>query len=623
LSESGTLYGGRYEVSAPIASGGMAEVFLARDRLLGRQVALKVLHPEYARDRAFIERFRREAQAAASLNDPKVVSIYDWGSEDGTHYIVMEYVQGRSLKELIQREGPLGLQRALEVAADVCTALRLAHRQGIIHRDVKSANIMVTPARETKVMDFGIARATLDEGGTVTQTGMVIGTASYLSPEQAQGLAVDARSDIYSVGVVLYEMLTGEVPFKGDTPVSIAYKHVKVDPTPPSRLNPKVPAEVDAVVMKALAKNPDNRYQSAEEMRQDLQRVLAGQPVHATPLLPADRTTSMRAVADQTTVLPPTPTYPGPAYPPPAGASAGRKGLMYALLFLLFLSIVVGAGALVFRVFSQGSETVEVPRVEGKPLDLARRELEAAQLIVVADRREPSDTVPPDHVIEQNPEDGRKVSPGSRIELVISSGPDQVVVPDVRGKTREEAQRILEEARLKANPPRTEFSADVEAGRVIKQDPSPGERVDPGRSVDLTVSAGKDTVDVPDVTGIDEEGARRLLVGAGLRMVSQDACEVSKRSDIVLSQSPAPGEKVGKDSEVTIRVNRVRTVPNVVGMTEAEATQTLQAAGFKVESKPRDENGPAISFRSGKVVRQDPKSGASSCPGDTVTITVD
>ncbi len=617
MSESGTLYGGRYEVSAPIASGGMAEVFLARDRLLGRQVALKVLHPEYARDRAFIERFRREAQAAASLNDPKVVSIYDWGSEDGTHYIVMEYVQGRSLKELIQREGPLAPQRALEIAADVCAALGLAHRQGIVHRDVKSANIMVTPARETKVTDFGIARASVDAGRTVTQAGMVIGTASYLSPEQAQGLAVDARSDVYSVGVVLYEALTGEVPFKADTPVAIAYKHVKEDPAAPSRLNRRIPPQVDAVVMKALAKNPDNRYQSAEEMRHDLQRLLAGQPVQATPLLPADRTTTMGTVADRTTVLPAS-----SGFPPTRDTSARQRGLMYALLFLLFLSIVVGAGALVFRIFSPGTETVEVPKVTGKPLDLAQRELQAARLIV-EERRESSDAVPLDHVIEQDPEDGRKVSPGSRVELVISSGPDQVVVPDVRGKTREEARRLLEEARLKAGPPRTEFSADVEEGRVISQDPGPGERVDPGRSIDLTVSAGKDTVAVPDVTGIDEEAARRFLVDRGLKMVSQDGCDVSKRPDIVLTQSPAAGEKVAKDSEVTITVNRARTVPNVVGLTQEEATQRLQAAGFKVQSKPKNENGPVISFSSGKVTKQDPGSGESSCPGDTVTITVD
>ncbi|MGH2733781.1 MAG: Stk1 family PASTA domain-containing Ser/Thr kinase, partial [Actinomycetota bacterium] len=616
MSESGTLYGGRYEVSAPIASGGMAEVFLARDRLLGRQVALKVLHPEYARDRAFIERFRREAQAAASLNDPKVVSIYDWGSEDGTHYIVMEYVQGRSLKELIQREGPLPPERALEIAADVCTALGLAHRQGIVHRDVKSANIMVTPARETKVTDFGIARASVDAGRTVTQAGMVIGTASYLSPEQAQGLAVDARSDVYSVGVVLYEMLTGAVPFKGDTPVAIAYKHVKVDPAAPSGLNRKIPPALDAVVMKALAKNPDNRYQSAEEMRQDLQRLLAGHPVQATPLLPTDRTTTMAAAADRTTVLPGA----SAGFPPPTDTSARRKGLMYALLFLLFLSIVVGAGSLVFRIFSQGSETVEVPKVTGKPLDLARREIEAAGLSV-RERREPSDTVAPDHVIEQDPEDGRKVSPDSLVELVISTGPEQVVVPDVRGKTREEALRLLEEARLRAGPPRTEFSADVEEGRVIRQDPAPGERVDPGRSVDLTVSAGKDTVAVPDVTGIEEEAARRFLVDRGLKMVSQDGCEVGRRPDVVLTQSPVAGEKVAKDSEVTITVNRARAVPNVMGMTEAEATQRLQAAGFKVESKPKNENGPPVLFNSGKVVKQDPSPGQLACQGDTVTIT--
>ena len=284
----GKQYGGRYQVQGSIASGGMAEVFVARDLLLDRLVALKLMHPEFARNNAFIERFRREAQAAASLNDPRVVAIYDWGSDAGTYFIVMEYVEGSTLAEIIGASGPLPIAKAVKVAIEVLGGLHLAHQKGIVHRDVKPANIAITTGGQVKVMDFGIARAASDGAMTVTQTGMVIGTASYFSPEQAQGKAVDARSDIYSVGIVLYEMLTGVVPFRGESPVAVAYKHVTEDPAPPRALAEDIPPALEAVVMKALAKNPDNRYQTAQAMSRDLQRALRGQEVEATPLLPAE-----------------------------------------------------------------------------------------------------------------------------------------------------------------------------------------------------------------------------------------------------------------------------------------------------------------------------------------------
>jgi serine/threonine protein kinase len=294
----------RYEVGPLLGAGGMAEVYEGRDRLLARRVAIKVLQSQYARDQSFLLRFKREAQAAASLSHPNVVAVYDTGSEDGTHFIVMEFVDGRTLRDIIRTEGPLYPARAAEICADVCAALVAAHARGLIHRDIKPGNVMLTPDGKVKVMDFGIARATTSE--TITQTAAVIGTAQYISPEQAQGQTVDYRSDLYSLGCCLYEMLTGTVPFTGATPVAIAYRHVREDPTPPRMLNPDVPPPLEAICLKAMAKLPDNRYQTAAEFRADLERFRNGEPVLATPLLDSAATTQAipgRAGADQTAML--------------------------------------------------------------------------------------------------------------------------------------------------------------------------------------------------------------------------------------------------------------------------------------------------------------------------------
>src|SRR5438093_2069009 len=300
MAEGQRVLADRYELSDRLGSGGMAEVHLGRRRVLGRTIAIKTLLTQFSSDPSFIARFRREAQSAASLNHPQIVRVYDTGSHDGTHYIVMEYIEGRTLRDIIREEGPLLPERAAEIAADVCAALSFAHQHGIVHRDVKPANIMLTKAGSVKVTDFGIARAMT--GDTVTQTAAVLGTAQYFSPEQAQAAPVDARSDIYSLGVVLYEMLTRQVPFTGSSPVAIAYKHVKEAPVLPSRLNPDVPPALEAIVMKAMAKNPDNRYQSAQEMREDLLRALHGRPVEATPVL-SDSTGMISPLSDETVVL--------------------------------------------------------------------------------------------------------------------------------------------------------------------------------------------------------------------------------------------------------------------------------------------------------------------------------
>lgn len=608
MTGDGKLYGGRYRIQEAIASGGMAEVFVARDELLGRKVALKLLQPELARDRSFRERFRREAQAAASLNDPGIVSVYDWGADEGDYYLIMEYVEGSTLREIIKDEGPMEQTRSAEIAADICGALQVAHQKGIVHRDVKPANIAITPGGQTKVMDFGIARADTDDGHTVTQTGMVMGTAKYFSPEQAQGMPVDARSDLYSVGVILYEMLTGRPPFEGDTPAAIAYKHVSEAPVPASHYNGEVSGDVDAVVMKALAKNPENRYESAVDMRSDLKRLIRGDRVEATPILASDPTVAL-AAGDRTAVL---------DAAPGAGATRGRRALAYTLIALLFLSVIVLAVILLFALLGPGGRRVVVPSVVGLPLSEAQRLLSSRGLNPVVERLSFSETVPEGNVISQDPGEERKVDEDSDVKLDVSKGPERVAVPSLIGKSQQEAENLLKESGLEVGALSTRFDKTVEAGTVLDQTPNSGQRVDRGSSVDLVVSGGKALVRVPRLTGLSEDEAIQRIVDAKLKAQVLEACNTERANNEVMSQNPAAGEEVAEGSTVTITVNRAPKVPNVLNQTEAQATKVLEDLGFKVEVlKVNAATGPR-----GRVIEQDPPAGERACKGDPVTITV-
>ena len=613
MSEPGRLFGGRYEVTGPLASGGMAEVFIARDRLLGRPVALKILHPEFARDRAFIERFRREAQSAASLNDPRIVSIYDWGSDGGTYFLVMEFVEGKSLKEVIQNEGPLTPERAEEIAAEVCSALYYAHRHGIVHRDVKPANIMINGEGKTKVMDFGIARALTDSGATVTQTGTVLGTANYLSPEQAQAMPVDARSDVYSVGVVLYEMLTATVPFKADTAVAIAYKHVREAPKPPSALVPEIPPELDAVVLKALAKNPDNRYQSADEMRLDLERLLAGQAVEATPVLPTDQTVAMVApgrTRDATTVM--APVAVDPRVPPP------RRGLALGLIIVMIAAILVGAGALAYSVISGGSSSVAVPKVVGLPVDQALAFLNQSKLKGVTATAF-SDTVPVNQVISQNPTDGQKVKPNSSVFVTVSNGTQTGPIPDVTGKSLDDAKAAITNAGFKVGNVSQEFHPTIPQGQVTRTEPPANQTAQRGQTINIFQSAGKQPATLTNVTGFDQGHATQVLKDEGFNPVaSAGTCDATKAGGTVLSQDPSGGQ-VPSGSNVNITVNPAKQVPDVTKLQQADAIAALQQAGFSnVRTQPQTQ----LLGIPGQVVDQSPKGGQTACPGDTVVLSV-
>ena len=616
-TQRGHQYGGRYQIRRSIASGGMAEVFMARDALLNRPVALKLMHPEFAGNKAFVERFRREAQAAASINDPRIVSIYDWGSDEGTYFIVMEYVEGNTLSEIIRSSGPLDISSAVKIAADVCGGLQLAHAKGIVHRDIKPANIALTVNGQTKVMDFGIARAASDGAENVTQTGMVIGTASYFSPEQAQGRTVDARSDVYSVGVVLYEMLTGVVPFKGDSPVAVAYKHVTEDPVPPRELASDLSPELEAVVMKAMAKNPDNRYQTADQMRQDLERILRGEQVEATPLLSQEQTAMIDSSyrtrvddgydVDRTSVLP----VGGP------GRSGG--GVLGKVLALILLVALIGAGWFIYQNFAPSiAPDIEVPDVVGKPVDEATRLIRAAGLTSEITRRQFSPNLPAFSVISQDPEDGLKVKEGVTVQLVVSQGPEQVDVPNLQGATRQEAEQRLIDAGLTLGDVSSQPDEVVEEGNIVGQSPPAGSKQDKGGQVSLILSSGKELVAVPSVVDVDQQTAESRIREAGLEPKVEQGCDSSKPEDQVIDQNPAPGTKVREREPVTMVMNDPPQVPDVLGDSEAQARSQLAQEGF--QNVEVVQGSPLNIFNT--VNAQSPGPGVRACPSETIRLRI-
>ena len=575
MSTSHRRFGGRYEVIERAGVGGMAEVYRARDELLGREVAVKVLNERFARDRSFVERFRREAQSAANLNHPNIVSLYDYGADDGTYFIVMEFIDGRSLDTLLHSEGPLMPERAAEIASDVAQALQRAHAAGLVHRDIKPSNIMITSTGQTKVTDFGIARAVVSDGDqTMTQTGMVIGTAAYLSPEQAQGNPVDARSDVYSLGCVLYEILTGAPPFAGDSPLSIAYKHVREDPPPPSSKNPDVPPALDAIVMKALAKNPDNRYATAVDLKQDLDRYLSGQRVEATPLLADDTMVVPRG--DQTRVLRRETLAP----PPPR-----RRAWPWILLTILALALV---GGIVWLVLNNqpGAAQVRVPNVVGKSLERATDILRERGFTV--DFKRSFDAAPANQVISQNPDADSLAAEGSTVELVVSRGQRETTVPDLTDMTRGEARQALEEANLRLGTVSRAPSEEVEEGLVISQNPPPEADVPVRSNVDITVSSGPELVTVPSVEGETEADAIAAIQAAGLQVQINRAPDPDVEEGVVISQEPAAGVQLEAGDFVTILVSEGPeefTLPDVTGQGADEAEAQLEGLGLSVDQE--------------------------------------
>ena len=508
------IFGDRYEVQGRIGVGGMAEVWRGYDRVLNRTVAIKTLLPQFARDASFVDRFRREAQAAARLNHHGIVSVYDSGTDGETPYIVMQFIEGRTLADYLASGKTIPPMKAAQVAKEIAEALAAAHAEGVIHRDIKPANVMVTRDGKVLVMDFGIARL-ISGPETAPQTSAVLGTASYLSPEQAQGQSVDARTDIYALGVVLYEMLTGRPPFTGDSPMAIAYKQVNATPEAPSSVDPDVPPELDAVAMRALSKNPANRYQTGQEFADDLERVLTGGQVLATPLLPAaGEATQVISRPQPTSVLPPQQDGPG----------GSRKAWAGALIAIVIMALLAAGAYLAVTMLTGGAggELVTVPDLTGLTRLEAEQKLDGEGLIIGEVRKRPTSRSPAGQVIDQDPAPDRQIQAGGKVDIVLAAAPKLVAVPPLEGLTIDEARTDLEAAGLALGGTSQANSETFPEGQIISQSPAAGDEVPKATPVDVVVSSGKSLVIVDDVTCLTYNAAKTRLENIGLEVQLSD-----------------------------------------------------------------------------------------------------
>jgi beta-lactam-binding protein with PASTA domain/predicted Ser/Thr protein kinase len=553
------VLGERYEIGGVLGRGGMAEVHRGRDLRLGREVAVKVLRSDLARDPSFQVRFRREAQASASLNHPAIVAVYDTGEDrtttGATPYIVMEYIEGETLRDVLRREGRLEPDRAMSLTADICAALDFSHRNGIVHRDVKPGNVMITPQGTVKVMDFGIARAVSDSAATMTSTAAVIGTAQYLSPEQARGEGVDARSDVYSAGCLLYELVTGAPPFTGDSPVAVAYQHVREDPRTPSSINPGVPPELDAILLKAMSKNPANRYQSAAEMRSDLLRAVAGQRVEATPVMgDAERTSYIGAGG-----------YPGHDDQWDADDEAAAQRRKRGIIALVVAGVLVLGGLIALLVALNsgggGSDTPAAPTTA------------------------------------------------------------TVQVPNLVNQPQAAAEAALTQQGLELGTVSTEASTTVAEGSVISTDPAAGQSVDEGTAVNLLVSAGPDTETIPNVVGLAEAAARANLENAGFTRINTSQVPSTEAAGTVVSVSPAEGSEANPETQViTLSLSSGSApIPDVRGQTYDQARATLQAAGF---TDITQQNAESNDVTAGQAIGTEPGTNTQATADDQITVLI-
>jgi eukaryotic-like serine/threonine-protein kinase len=616
-----TLFDGRYRIVRKLGTGGMANVYLAEDEVLGRRVAIKILNDRHAGDDQFVERFRREAKNAASLSHPNIVSIYDRGEAEGTYYIAMEYLDGRSLKELIVARGPAPVHLAIDYARQILAALRFAHRHGIVHRDIKPHNVLVDGEGRLKVTDFGIARAGASQ---MTEAGSIIGTAQYLSPEQAKGAPVDQTSDLYSVGVVLYELLTGVVPFSGDTPVEIAMKHLSTVPDPPSAKRAEVPRDLDMVVMRALAKDPAERYQSAEEMDADLRRVNRGVAISPVTEDAATAIISRPPPTAATDITTRTPQPPVP-YAPPAAYydydEPSRRALWPWFVALLFVAAALIGGYFLYSQIQDqlsGSKTVPVGNYVGLR--------EAAVVPMIRNSglrpnvvRQPDPKVLETYVISQTPRPGERTQKDNYVTIYVSLGPPKTSVPDVVGKQLADALSALQDANLKGKP--VNVDSPKPQGEVISESPTAGASVAQGSKVTLKVSKGPKPIAVPNVIGSTFESANSTLLGRGFA-VSRTDVKSDQPKDTVVGMSPGPGTFQPPNTIIHLQVSRgptTSTVPDVTSLSQSDAQAQLKASGFGVRIVPQPVTDPT---QDGIVQTQDPAGGTQQKPGTVVTIAV-
>jgi eukaryotic-like serine/threonine-protein kinase len=615
-----TLFDGRYRIVRKLGTGGMANVYLAEDEVLGRRVAIKILNDRHAGDDQFVERFRREAKNAASLSHPNIVSIYDRGEAEGTYYIAMEYLDGRSLKELIVARGPAPVNVAIDYARQILAAIRFAHRHGIVHRDIKPHNVLVDAEGRLKVTDFGIARAGTSQ---MTEAGSIIGTAQYLSPEQAKGAPVDQTSDLYSVGVVLYELLTGVVPFSGDTPVEIAMKHLSSTPESPSAKRAEIPRELDMVVLRALAKDPADRYQSAEEMDADLARVARGAAISPATEEAATAIISRPPSTAVTAITPPRTRETVP-YAPPAAYydydEPRRRAIWPWLVALLFVvAAIIGGYFLYNQVQTQLSNSkVAVGDYRGLREINAVRKIHDQGLRFQVVRQYKAD-VPETYVFKQDPQPGEKIEKGNYVTIFSSAGPPQTDVPSVVGEPLDQALSDLRAANLKWRIQHVDN--DAPQGQVFAQTPKAGAHIDQGSSVTLKVSNGPKPVIVPSVVGSTFDSANSALLGSGFAVRRKDV-ENDAPKDTVIAQSPDVGTYQPPGATITLTVSKgptTSTVPDVTSISQADAITQLRASGFKVHVVPQPVTDPN---QDGIVQTQDPAGNTKAPPGSTVTIAV-
>jgi beta-lactam-binding protein with PASTA domain/tRNA A-37 threonylcarbamoyl transferase component Bud32 len=612
----------RYELGEILGFGGMSEVHLARDVRLHRDVAVKVRRADLARDPSFYLRFRREAQNAAALNHPAIVAVYDTGEAETAAgplpYIVMEYVNGVTLRDIVHTDGPMTPTRAIEVIADACQALNFSHQHGIIHRDVKPANIMISTTNAVKVMDFGIARALSDSGNSVTQTAAVIGTAQYLSPEQARGDTVDARSDVYSLGCVLYEMLTGEPPFVGDSPVAVAYQHVREDPVPPSRRYEGISADLDAVVLKALAKNPENRYQTAAEMRSDLIRVHNGEPPEAPKLLTEAERSSLMATphsSDSGALTNPLPRQQLDFTRQRSPGSIGRWVIAVAALAVLTVVVTI-----LINTFGGGMRNVQVPDVRNQASADAIAALQNHGF-KTRTQQKPDSTVQPDHVIGTDPGANTKLGAGELITVEVSTGPEQREVPDVSSMSYAAAVKKLKSAgfgRFKqVNSPSTPEMKD----KVIGTNPPANQTSAITNEIAVIVGSGPSSKQVPDVAGQTADEAQKNLTVYGFSKFAQAAVDSPRPPGAVIGTNPPAGANVPVDTVIELQVSKGNQflMPDVTGMFWTDAEPRLRTLGW-TGILDRGPDVDAGGSQHNRVVYQSPSAGQGTNKDGSITL---